>query len=247
MHLSHVAIYLTAFITPTDASLIVRESSGMCLTLCLHRSPLWWGSYEHPEERWPSQDCSLVLTWLAWLLHTTALNSAWANWSQGEGNQIFLCNTSSLLQKHALRGVPARWICPAFPWKALPNAIPVGRCGNSTTQLVPLLPQVCKDRDYDRSQRAQAWPWRKMWQREQIWGNGSKGIGLAQSQPHAGHSLGFSRGCRSCRNMGLSGLGGWITWCSAEMSCVCLHWRICSGFLFYVSKRPVPFVNRGAE
>lgn len=32
-----------------------------------------------------------------------------------------------------------------------------------------------------------------------------------------------------------------------QLSCMCLHCRICSGFLFYISKRPVPFVNRGAE
>lgn len=40
---------------------------------------------------------------------------------------------------------------------------------------------------------------------------------------------------------------GCVPWCSAEFSCMCLHRRSCSGFLFYISMGPVPFVNRGAE
>lgn len=136
MHLSHVGIYLTAFLTPTDASLIVRESSGTCLTLSLSpskhslmgtpRAPRGEGAMAALQDSGTTP--SLILTWLARRLHATALNSAWADLSQGEGNQISLRNTSSLRHEHALQGVAARWVCPALPWEALPSAIPVGTC-----------------------------------------------------------------------------------------------------------------------
>lgn len=97
MHLSHVGIYWATFLSPTDASLTVRVVRNMPDSLSPPKHPLWWAS---KSTQGPSQGCrdmrsSLVSTWLVWLLHTTAFNSAWANLSQGEdlSEQHFITST----------------------------------------------------------------------------------------------------------------------------------------------------------
>lgn len=123
-----------------------------------------------------------------------------------------------------------------------------------------LLPQVCKDRGYTQSWHAQVWPWRKMRKTKQSWGNSLKGAALFSGQPLAGIRMSLvprvspdaagATGARCRKGLGeRSGCSreGCVPWCSAEFSCMCLHRRSCSGFLFYISMGPVPFVNRGAE
>lgn len=249
MHLSHVGIYLTTLLTPTDASLAVRESLGICLNSLSIKA----FSDGHPKASRGEGDIfglqhsgtipSLILTWLAWVLQTTALNSAWADLSQEEGNKIFLCNTSSLLHQHALQGVTARWICPAFPWKALPNTIPVWRWAEQWEKHHTACAFTSPGLQGQGLCLITLCPWRKEWvdlcERE----NRFMATGLAQGQPYAGHStrLHFSKCCWSYMIMlqkgrspwsGLSLCKGRVTWCQAELNCTCLHWRICSGFCF---------------
>lgn len=70
MHLSHVGICLTTFLTSTDASVLVRKPPGACLALSVHQSTLLTASCEHAEEGFiAGLQCwwttpSLILTWV---------------------------------------------------------------------------------------------------------------------------------------------------------------------------------------
>lgn len=168
MHLSHVEIYSATFLSPPDANLAVRVVRNRPDPL----SPPQHSLMCIPRVEGPSQGCSdtkpsLISTWLVWLPHTAALNSAWANLSQGEGNQIFLSNTSSLLHKDTLQGVAAWWVCPGNRHQACPRRKDLST-GESSTQAVPSLPQVGKARGCAWSQCAQVWPRREMWKRERF-------------------------------------------------------------------------------
>lgn len=252
MHLSRVGIYSAAFLSPTRANLTVRVVRNKPDPLSPPQNSLM-GIPWAPRGEGPSQGCSgtrpsLISAWLVWLPHTTALNSAWANLSQGEGNQIFLSSTSSVLHKDTLQGAAARWVCPAFPGEAPPSPSHPRRkvaehwgkhhtaCALASPGvqgqglcLITVCPSVAMEENVKEREDLGKWPQRN-----------SVIPGAAQVLLQAP----LERNDQAAE--GISVVWAIPLW-RVQLSCMCLHCRICSGFLFYISKRPVPFVNRGAE
>lgn len=178
MHLSHVGICLTTFLSSTDASVLVRKPPGASKHIA--DSILWArrGGIHHRAAVLVSNaqpDFNLGSL-------TSTHDSTWPELIQPkeEVTRHVCVALEHRCHKHPLRSVSARMTNPAFPCYA-----GVLSSVKSIMQVL-LLPQVCKDRGYAQSWHAQVWPRRKMRKTKQIWGNSPKGTALFSGQPLAG-------------------------------------------------------------